>query len=109
MTNRIVLDADVEQALKDLALLDDKEAELRAAKEYGEAEAKEIHSRALLAAQGTVAEREAIARTSEEHIEHMKNLRTVIQNWTAAKNKRDRLTMLIDVWRTESASIRSRT
>lgn len=108
-SNRIISDAAVEEALQELALLDDKEAELKAARDYGEAKLKEIYSECFLDCSGTVAERESYARTSPDYIEHLKNLRTVVERHGAARNKRDRLMMVIEVWRSENANMRGRT
>lgn len=108
-SNRIVSDKAVEEALNDLALLDDKEARLKAARDYGETKAKEIYSRAFLTAEGTVAEREAVARTDAEYCAHIENLRNVIEQHQGVKNKRDTLTMVKEVWQTEQANLRSRT
>lgn len=109
MSNRIVSDAAVEEALNQLALLDDKEAELKAAKDYGDAKAKEIFSTHYLKAVGTVAERDAIARTNPDYIKHVENMRIVTRQHQEAKNKRDRLTMVKEVWQSENANHRQRT
>lgn len=105
----IVTDKAVEQALNELALLDDKEAELRANKEWGEDEKKRIHSVHFLNATGSVAEREARAKTHPEYIKHVEKLRETTRDYQTAKNRRDRLTMLVEIYRTESANRRQRT
>lgn len=104
----IVSDEVLEAALHRLSELDEKEAELRAAKEFGDAKAKEIFSRHFLTAEGTVAERDAKARTNDEYKKHLIDLRTVTKNHQAAKNERDRLTMLKEVWQSEQANERQR-
>ena len=109
ISNRIVSDAAIEDALNQLAQLDDKEAELKAARDFGETKAKEIFSRKYLDAVGTIAEREAQARISDEYIEHMDNLRGVILNHQTLKNRRERLILLKDVWQSEQANMRQRT
>lgn len=106
---RIVDNKAVEEALQELALLDDKEAELRAAREYGEAKLKEIYSRHYLKAEGTIAAKDAEARLNPEYVKHNEDLRMVIQNHQAAKNKRETLTMVKEVWQTENANLRGRT
>lgn len=109
MTKRIVTDEAVEDALNELARLDEREAELKASRDYGEAKAKEIYSRHYLAAEGTINERDAKARTSEEYIEHMESMRMVIEMHQKVKNKRDTLTMVKEVWQSEGKNIRERT
>ena len=105
----IVTDKAVEDALLELALLDDREAELRAAKEYGDEQKKIIFSQYFLEAEGTVAERDAKARTNTEYLKQVEDNKTVTKNHQSAKNKRDRLTMLVEIYRTESANRRQRT
>jgi hypothetical protein len=110
MTNRIVSDAAVEEALDELAKLDDKEAELRAAKEWGERREKIIFSEQLAKqTSGTVADKEAMARLSPEYTKHVEDMRTVTINHTKAKNRRETLMATLDIWRTEQASMRQRT
>lgn len=105
----IVSDKAVEQAMNDLVLLDDKEAELKAARDFGESKAKEIFSKHFLEAKGPVAEREAIARINAEYIKHLEDLRIVTKQHQTAKNKRDRLTMIKEIWQSEQANMRQRT
>lgn len=108
-TNTIVSDEAIEAALTRLADLDDIEAELRAAKEFGEEQKKVIFSERYNDADGTNGEREAIARVSGAYQKHLKDLREVSRKSQRARNERERLMMIVDVWRSEQANQRQRT
>lgn len=106
---RIVSDKALEEALIELAKLDDREAELRAAKEYGESREKIIYAEQYDKQTGTINERDSKTRTTPEYRKHIEDMRIVTLNHTKARNRRETLMATIDIWRTETASLRTRT
>src|ERR1700743_1494160 len=95
----LISDERLEQALKKLAKTDELSAELHMKAERAEVRAKAIRDAIFLRSEGNVAERQAIAGTSQEHTSAMDEYFEALKAYDTIKNERAREVLIIDIWR----------
>ena len=95
----LVTDERLEQALGRLAKSDALAAELHMKMERAEFKAKAIKDAVFLRAEGSVAERQAIAGTSGDYAQAMEDYFQALQAFDMTKNERAREVLVIEVWR----------
>jgi hypothetical protein len=95
----LVTDERLEQALGRLAKTDALSAELHMKMERAEFKAKAVKDAVFLRKEGSVAERQAFAGTSEEYATAMDDYFTALQAHDTIKNERAREVLVIEVWR----------
>lgn len=96
----------MESALDLLASTDEPCAEFKADVERAEYKAKKKKSVVFELSEGTVAERNAASETSAEYQTALEGYFTALQSYHALTNKRATQMILIDVWRSQNASMR---
>jgi hypothetical protein len=95
----LIDDERLETALKRLAKSDALVAELHMKAERAEFKAKATKDAIFLRSEGSVAERNALAGTSEDYALAMESYFTALQAHDTLKNERSREVLVIDVWR----------
>jgi hypothetical protein len=93
-------------ALRYRAMTDDQCASLKAEMLRTERKAKAIRAAMFMAAEGTVAVRDATADTRKEVEDAWEEHFKAVNAYTAIANKRDSEEIIIDVWRSLNASLR---
>ena len=96
----------LEQAMIYLAHTDEDAAKAKALCKKLEKMERIIRGEAFLRANGTVAEREAKAVTSEQYKEHVAYAENCWVDAELLDNKRHTEEVIVDVWRTMSANLR---
>jgi hypothetical protein len=95
----IVTDEIMEAALRKLATSDDLAAELHTKTERAEFKAKAVKDAVFLRSEGNVAERQALAGSSEDYQAAMEEYFVALQAYEGLRNERARKIIVIDVWR----------
>jgi hypothetical protein len=96
----------VEEALVKLAMTDKNHAEWYGEMKFLEEGLKQAESHAFLLAEGTVAERTAIAKSSETYAKAVKAWTEGLKNYKLIDNQRNHEIRIIDIWRTLSSNRR---
>jgi len=96
----------VEEALIKLSSTDESHAAWAGQVKYLEEGLKQAKSHAFLLAEGTVAEREAKALSSEKFNEAVKAWANAFENFKKIDNERNHEMRIIDIWRTLSSNRR---
>lgn len=102
----MISESQLEDALRFLAESDIPAAELKADVERAEYLAKKKKALVFELSQGTVAERNAASEVSAEYQESLEFYFTALKNYHALANKRATHMIVIDVWRSQNASLR---
>lgn len=68
---------------------------------------KKVHARLYLQATGTIESKKAQATTHPEYEEAVENYAIAMQTWERAQDQRNRAELVIEAWRTASASERA--
>lgn len=97
----------VEKALDYLRDTAEDLAQWRSRRVWLEEKKKTIRSHAFLGAEGTVAEREAKARTDEEYLKALDDEREAVHEETLIRARRDAAEAKIEAWRSMEASKRA--
>jgi SOS response regulatory protein OraA/RecX len=95
----VVTDEIMEAALRRLAATDDLSAELHTKLERAEFKAKAVKDAVFMRAQGSVAERQALAGTAAEYEVAMEDYFQALQAHEGLRNERARKIIVIEVWR----------
>jgi hypothetical protein len=96
----------VEEALIKLAATDKNHAEWYGEMKFLEEGLKQAESHAFLLAEGTVAERTAIAKSSETYANAVKAWTEGLKSYKFIDNQRNHEMRIIDIWRTLSSNRR---
>lgn len=96
-----------DQALNYLATTDESCANARALMLYMESKEKTILAMTILESEGSVALREAKARTSSAYLEWLEQYRECVADFELQRNKRKRAELTINCWQTENANRRA--
>ncbi len=102
----MITDERAEKALRYLAETDLTCAEAKANMERMEFKAKAIKQAAFKIADGSVADRNAIAETCAEHVDAMEAYFKAIADYSFIANKRSTEGIVMDTWRTIQANRR---
>lgn len=94
----------MEQALTYLAETDDKAAYHKAHAARTEYKAKSIRQAMFLRHSGTVAERQALAESSDEYQEALATYFEALREYEHVRNKRATEAIVIDVWRSVNSA-----
>jgi len=89
----------VDQALQDLAMTDEKHALLFARKDAAKLTINLQRAVAYLEANGSIAERNAIAETTDLVVQSIKDWENAVADFKLVENKRSLANLKIDVWR----------
>lgn len=95
----LISDERLESALKKLARTDELSAELHMKMERAEFRAKAIKDAVFMRSEGTVAEKQAIAGTSQDYSAAMDEYFAALQAYDTIKNERAREVLVCDIWR----------
>jgi hypothetical protein len=95
-----------DKALQYLIDTDEKTAKARAYQLGLEKQEKTIIGTLVLASEGTVAEKEATARTSHEYKCWREDYENAVADYEILKNRRHTAELIIEVWRSEGANRR---
>ena len=96
----------VEEALIKLSSTDESHAARAGQVKYLEEGLKQAKSHAFLLAEGTVAERQAQAESSEQYAAAVKAYVDAFKNFKTLDNQRNHEMRIIDIWRTLSSNRR---
>jgi hypothetical protein len=96
----------IEEALTRLAMSDKHHADWYGEMKFLEEGLKQAESHAFLLAEGTVAERTAIAKSSETYAKAVKAWTDGLKNFKLIDNQRNHEIRIIDIWRTLSSNRR---
>ena len=96
----------VEEALIKLSMSDENHARWYGELKYLEEGLKQAESHVFLLAEGTVAERTAIAKSSEEYAVAVKKWTEALTNYKKIDNERNHEIRIIEIWRTLSSNRR---
>jgi len=96
----------IEEALIKLSMSDENHARWYGELKYLEEGLKQAESHAFLLAEGTVAERTAIAKSSEEYAVAVKKWTEALTNYKKIDNERNHEIRIIEIWRTLSSNRR---
>jgi hypothetical protein len=96
----------IEEALIKLSMSDENHARWYGELKYLEEGLKQAESHAFLLAEGTVAERTAIAKSSETYAKAVKAWTEALKNFKQIDNERNHEIRIIDIWRTLSSNRR---
>lgn len=96
----------LERAMTFLAETDERAAELKSLVDQSEYQAKVTKATVFLHVEGTVAEREAIAISSNETKDAYRAHFQAIRDFQAVANKRELERLVVEVWRSENANRR---
>lgn len=94
------------RALKFLAETDEERAALQAEMKEAEFKAETIKDTIFVHLEGSVADRNAHAKISQQYQDAMQNYFSVFRAFRARENKKDTESVIVDVWRTEESSRR---
>lgn len=97
----------VERVIHHQADTDATVADLEYAYRQSEAKAEEILATMFLHSEGTVAERQAIAKASREYQTAKAEELAAFRDWRKLRNKRETGNNIIEVWRSIEASRRA--
>lgn len=97
---------EVGRALRYLAESDQSIAEAKAKLKADEIRLKITEAQEFLAAEGSVAERQAMAKSSDNYMNAVDEYENALADYEILNAKRERAHTLIDVWRTIEASRR---
>ena len=99
----------IEEALIKLTMSDKTHADWYGEMKFLEESIKQAESHAFLLAEGTVAERTAIAKSSETYAKAVKAWAEGLKNYKLIDNQRNHEIRIIDIWRTLSSNRRQGT
>lgn len=102
----MVSDERAEKALRFLAESDEEAAIAKADMERAEFKAKAIRQTVFKIADGSVADRNALAETSDDYRHAMDLYFVALQKYAHMANKRETEKIVLDTWRTISANRR---
>jgi hypothetical protein len=97
----------LEKALHFLTTTDEPCAALRADLERAEYKAKTVKATVFKLSEGSVADRNAIAETSENTVAAYEHFFDTMHKYEAMKNKRSTESIVVDTWRSMNANRRS--
>ena len=100
-------DTRLEKAVQYLVDTDAECAKAKALVVGLEEQRKTVKSIEFLKAEGTMAEKEAIAYSSTAYREHIEKLENATAEYETLRNRRLTASLIIEVWRTEAANKRS--
>lgn len=104
MSQMIITNERLEDALKKLAVTDAPVADLHADVERADYRAKAVKDAIFLRSEGSVAERNAIAGTHPEYSASMEKYFDALAKHETMKNERSREMLIVDVWRSLSSA-----
>jgi hypothetical protein len=102
----IVSDELVQKALSYFALTDEKCAKAKALMSGLENQLKTVKAVGYMQSEGTVAERESQAYTSQAYKDHVQKLEDATYDFELMRNKRLTEELIIEVWRSVNANRR---
>jgi hypothetical protein len=102
----IVSDDRVQKALSYLALTDEKCAKAKSLMLGLEHQLKTVKSVGYMQSEGTVAERESQAYTSQSYKDHVHKLEEATYDYELMRNKRLTEELIVECWRTTQANRR---
>ena len=102
-----ISDDRLQKALTYLAETDEPCADLKANTERAEFKAEAIRDAIFLRTDGTVAERTAVAKASQEYADAKEAQFIVLAQYEAMRNKRTTEAIVVDVWRSMESSKRA--
>lgn len=104
--SEIVSDERVQKALSYLALTDEKCAKAKSLMLGLEHQLKTVKSVVYMQSEGTVAERDATAYSSQEYREHVQKLEDATYDYELMRNKRLTEELIVECWRSVNANRR---